>query len=148
MSQDRKHFVHAAAPLFAAALAVGLVTVIIAPAQAGEGGSRWGNPCDTRDTCSADPAKFAAFRDNGPVKAREYVGELRWGSGGAPDDVYVITKTVGSRELAAAKPCEVRDACSGGQRAYKLVRSGPTGTEMTTAGGAEGMRVANHPAQK
>jgi len=97
-----------------------------------------GNPCDVRDACSADPGKYAAHRENANVKAREYVGEMRWGTGGAPDDVYVISRTVGSRDFSGAKPCEVRDACGGGQQAWKTVRSGPSVHEAPPVAGDEG----------
>jgi hypothetical protein len=93
-------------------------------ASAGEGIR--GNPCDVRDTCSSDPARYEAHRVDANVKAREYIGEMRWGTGGAPDDVYVISRTVGSRDFSAAKPCETRDACNAGSQSWKVVRSGPS----------------------
>lgn len=134
--------------LIVAAFTLGLVAVFVPHENAGASESRWANPCDTRDTCSADPDKYATYRDNGQIKAREYVAEMRWGTGGAPDDAYVISKTVASRDLANAKPCHVRDACIGGQQTYKVVRSGPSGTESTTAAKSDGVKVATEPAQK
>lgn len=148
MKEVMRKFEQSPIQLIVAAFTLGLVAVSVPHADAGAAESRWGNPCDTRDTCSADPAKHAAYRDNGQIKAREYVAEMRWGTGGAPDDAYIITKTVGSRDFADAKPCHVRDACIGGQAAYKVVRSGPSGTEMTTAAQSEGVKVANEPAKK
>lgn len=148
MSESTKVFDRSVLQLCAAALSVGIVAISVPPTDADAADARWGNPCDTRDTCSADPAKYAAFRDNGPVKAREYVGEMRWGTGGAPDDVYVITRTVGSREFAGAKPCDVRDVCSNGQETYKVVRSGPSDSVIATAARAGGVQVANQPAHK
>lgn len=120
----------------------------VPPAGVGAAEKTWGNPCDTRDLCSADPGKYVDHRDNGPIKAREYVGEMRWGTGGAPDDVYVVTRTVGSREFAGAKPCQVRDACITGHEASKIVRSGPSGTEPPVAKQGESVQAANQPAQK
>lgn len=129
----------------AAALTVGAFAV--PPAAVDAAGVNWSNPCDTRDTCSADPAKYAGHRDNANVKAREYVGEMRWGTGGAPDDVYVISRTVGSREFVGAKPCETRDACYSGQQSWKVVRSGPS-VEVAPVAKGDGVNVANTPAQK
>jgi len=132
--------------LSAAAFVIGIVAAIVphADAVAGDSASRRGNPCDTRDTCSADPAKYVSLRENGPVKAREHVGEMRWCGGGPPADMYVVSKTVGSRDFANAKPCDVRDACSNGQQTYKVVRVGPAGEEITTAA----VKVADKPDQK
>lgn len=149
MNEVTQKYGRSAAQSIAAAFAVGLVALAVPRADAGDGvNSRWGNPCDTRDTCSADPAKYAAFRENGPVKAREYVGEMRWGTGGAPDDVYIIARTVGSREFAGAKPCEVHDACINSQQSYQVVRVGPTGDGISTARKTDDVQVANQRAQK
>lgn len=148
MKEVMQKFERSPIQLIVAAFALGLVAVSVPHADAGAAESRWANPCDTRDTCSTDPEKYAASRDSGPVKAREYVGEMRWGTGGAPDDVYVISKTVASRDFAEVKPCHVRDACIGGQQAYKVVRSGPSVTEVTTADRVGGVKVANQPAHK
>lgn len=131
-----------------AAVAIGVVTCLSQPVSAGEPTSRWSNSCDTRDTCSADPGKYADYRDNGPVKAREYVGEMRWGTGGAPEDVYVVTRTVGSRNFAGAKPCQVRDACITGHEAPKVVRRGPGGSEPPIAKQIDSVQVANQPEKK
>ena len=138
------------AQLTAAAFAAGVLVITMQPVHAADASSanRWGNPCDTRDTCSADPAKYAASRENGPVKAREYVGEMRWGTGGAPDNVYIISKTVGSREFTGAKPCEVRDACINSQQSYQVVRVGPTSDGISTARKTGDVQAANQRTQK
>jgi hypothetical protein len=122
-------------------------TLAVPMMNAVAGENRWGNPCDIRDTCSAEPGKYVIHRDNANIKAREYVGEMRWGTGGAPDDVYVISKTVGSRDFAGAKACETRDACSAGQKSWKIVRNGPSLEAQPVAKG-DGTNVANTPAQK
>lgn len=147
MKEVKQQSKRAAVSLSAVALAVGMVVAMIQPVSAGQT-IQGGNPCDVRDTCSADPGKYVDYRDNGPIKAREYVGEMRWGTGGAPDDVYVVTRTVGSRNFAGAKPCQVRDACIVGHDAPKLVRSGPTGSEIPTAKQIESVQAASQPAQK
>lgn len=131
----------------AVTIAVAVAAFTISPAKAADE-SRWGNPCDTRDVCSADPIKHAALSESSPVKAREYVGEMHWGTGGAPDDVYVISKTVGSREFADTEVCEVRDACDAGQQAWKTVRVGPSGTKVPTAKQGNAQNVANTPIAK
>ena len=148
MNEVMPKFERSPIQLIFAAFALGLVAVSVPHADAVAGEGRWGNPCDTRDMCSADPAKYAAFRDNGPVKAREHVGEMRWTNSEPPKDAYIVSRTVGSRDFAGAKPCQVRDACIGGDQTYKVVRSGPSGTESTTAARADGVKVANQPARK
>jgi hypothetical protein len=147
MKQVMQQWERATVSMSAVALAVGMVVAAIQPVSAGQT-AQGSNPCDVRDTCSADPGKYVDYRDNGPIKAREYVGEMRWGTGGAPDDVYVVTRTVGSREFAGAKPCQVRDACIMGHEASKIVRSGPSGTEPPVAKQGESVQAANQPAQK
>lgn len=147
MKQVMQQWERATVSMSAVALAVGMVVAAIQPVSAGQT-AQGSNPCDVRDTCSADPGKYVDYRDNGPIKAREYVGEMRWGTGGAPDDVYVVTRTVGSREFAGAKPCQVRDACITGHEASKIVRSGPSGTEPPVAKQGESVQAANQPAQK
>jgi hypothetical protein len=134
--------------IMAPALALSIGAFALPPAAAEAAGNSWGNPCDSRDTCSADPAKYADHRENGPVKAREYVGEMRWGTGGAPDDVYVVTRTVGSRNFAGARICDVRDACITGHEAPKLVRGGPSGTEIPMAKQIDSVHVSNPPVNK
>ncbi len=148
MKAVTKKFDRSAVQLIAAAFAASLVSIAVPSTDVGAAESRWATPCDTRDTCSADPEKYATHRDNGQIKAREYVAEMRWGTGGAPDDAYVISKTVASRDFANAKPCHVRDACIGGQASYKVVRSGPSGAESTTAAKSDGVKVATEPAKK
>jgi hypothetical protein len=149
MNEVTQKYERSAAQLIAAAFAVGLVAVAVPRADAGDSvTSRWGNPCDTRDACSADPAKYAAFRDSGPVKAREYVGEMQWTNSEPPKDAYIVSKTVGSRDLAVAKACEVRDACTSTSAAYKVVRVGPSGDEISTAKKADDVQVANQRIQK
>jgi hypothetical protein len=149
MNQVTQKYGRSAAQSIAAAFAVGFVAVAAPRADAGDSvTSRWGNPCDTRDMCSSDPAKYAVFRENGPVKAREYVGEMRWGTGGAPDDVYIISRTVGSREFSGAKPCEVRDACINKEQSYQVVRVGPTVDEISTARKPDDVKMANQRIQK
>jgi hypothetical protein len=143
-----QQFRHSAIQLAFAAIAIGLVAVFSHPVSASESTGRGSNPCDTRDTCSADPGRYAEYRDTGPVKAREYVGEMRWGTGGAPDDVYVVTRTVGSRNFASANPCQVRDACITGHEAPKVVRGGPGGAEPPTAKQINSVQVANQPEKK
>lgn len=143
-----KKFDRPAVQLLAAAIAASVVSLSVPSAEVFAGENRWGNPCDVRDVCSADPAKFAAYRENGMIKAREYVGEMRWGGGGAPDDVYVISKTVGSRDFANSTPCDMRDACINGKQTYQIVRSGPSATDVTTAAKADGVKVANDPSPK
>lgn len=147
MKEVKQQSKRAAVSLSAVALAVGMVVAMIQPVSAGQT-IQGGNPCDVRDTCSADPGRYVDHRDNGPIKAREYVGEMRWGTGGAPDDVYVVTRTVGSRDFAGAKPCEVRDACITGQEASKIVRSGPSGAEPPVAKRSESVQAANQPVRK
>lgn len=147
MNEVRKQFERRAWLFAALAFTLSVSAFAVQPANVDAAQSTLGNPCDTRDTCSADPAKYAAQRDNAIVKAREYVGEMRWGTGGAPDDVYVISKTVGSRDFAGAKACETRDACSAGQQSWKIVRNGPSLEAQPVAKG-DGTNVANTPAQK
>ena len=131
----------------AVAFAVSVSAFAVQPADVDAAGNAWSNPCDTRDTCSASPARYAAHRESANVKAREYVGEMRWGTGGAPDDVYVISRTVGSREFVGAKPCETRDACYTGPHSWKVVRSGPS-LDATPVAKGDGVNIATTPAQK
>lgn len=147
MNEVRKQFERRTWMISAVALAVSVSAFAVQPANVDAAQSIAGNPCDTRDTCSSDPAKYAAQRDNATVKAREYVGEMRWGTGGAPDHVYVISKTVGSRDFAGAKSCEARDACSAGDQRWKIVRNGPFLEAQPVAKG-DGVNVANTPAHK
>lgn len=147
MNEIRKQFERRTWLVSAVAFAVSVSAFAVQPANVDAAQSTLGNPCDTRDICSADPAKYATHRDNAIVKAREYVGEMRWGTGGAPDDVYVISKTVGSRDFAGAKPCETRDACSVGDQSWKIVRNG-TSLEAQPVAKGDGTNVANTPAQK
>lgn len=147
MNEVLKQFERRAWLVSALTLTLGASAFAVQPADVDAADSIWGNPCDTRDACSADPAKYTAHRDNANIKAREYVGEMRWGTGGAPDDVYVISKTVGSRDFTGAKACETRDACSAGQQSWKIVRNGPSLEAQPVAKG-DGTNVANTPAQK
>lgn len=147
MHEVHKQFQRSAWLTLALAVSVSVSAFAVQPANVDAAQSTLSNPCDTRDTCSADPAKYAAHRDNAIVKAREYVGEMRWGTGGAPDDVYVISKTVGSRDFAGAKACETRDACSARQQSWQIVRNGPSLKAQPVAKG-DGTNVANTPAQK
>lgn len=148
MNQVMQQFERAALQLSFAAVAIGIVAVMVSPVQAADAAASRSTPCDTRDTCSADPGRYAEYRDTGPVKAREYIGEMRWGTGGAPDDVYVVTRTVGSRNFASANPCQVRDACITGHEAPKVVRGGPGGAEPPTAKQINSVQVANQPEKK
>jgi hypothetical protein len=149
MNEVIQQYERSTAQMIAAAFAVGLLALGVQHADAGDGvTSRWGNPCDTRDMCSADPAKYAAFRDSGPVKAREYVGEMQWTNSEPPKDAYIVSKTVGSRDLAVARACEVRDSCTGTPAAYKVVRVGPAGDEISTAKKTADFQVANQRIQK
>lgn len=147
MKEVKQQWKPATVSMSAVALAVGMVVAMIQPVSAGQK-IHESNPCDVRDTCSADPGKYVDYRENGPIKAREYVGEMRWGNGGAPDDVYVVTRTAGSRDLAGAKPCQVRDACINGQEPHKVVRNGPSGAEIPMAKQVESVQVSTQPAQK
>jgi hypothetical protein len=125
MTQVPKALIRHAWSIPTLALAGSMLAFFVPATVASAGEGIRGNPCDVRDTCSSDPAKYEAHREDASIKAREYVGEMRWGTGGAPDDVYVISRTVGSRDFLTAKPCETRDDCNAGPQGWKVVRSGP-----------------------
>ncbi len=147
MIEVLKSFQRLAWSIPAMALAAG-IAAYTTPSVVGAADSIWGNPCDVRDTCSSDPGKYAAHRENVTVKAREYIGEMRWGTGGAPDDVYVISKTVGSRDFAGAKPCEVRDNCGAELKTWKNVRRGPSVHDVAPVANDDGLILANTTSQE
>jgi hypothetical protein len=76
------------------------------------------------------------------------VGEMQWTNSEPPKDAYIVSKTVGSRDLAVARACEVRDSCTGTPAAYKVVRVGPAGDEISTAKKTADFQVANQRIQK
>lgn len=130
MTQVPKALIRHAWSIPTLALAGSMLAFAVPATVASAGEGIRGNPCDVRDTCSSDPVRYAEHRSNATVKAREYIGEMRWGTGGAPDDVYVISKTVGSRDFADARPCESRDACAVVHQGWKTVRSGPSARDV------------------
>lgn len=142
MTQVPKALIRHARSIPILALAGSMLAFAVPASVASAGEGIRGNPCDVRDTCSSDPARYVAHRDDSNIKAREYVGEMRWGTGGAPDNVYVISRTVGSRDFSAAKPCETRDACNAGPQSWKVVRSGPS-VDVRHVANQEGRSAAN-----
>lgn len=132
---------------------IALSAVAVVLAVAGSGWTRaqaapGGNPCDTRDECSANPGRYAAYRDDSMVKAREYVADMNWTGGGPPDNAIVLSRVVKSTDMNGATPCDVRDTCVGGIEARKVVRVGPTGNDAAVARGVAGDRIAVTPIQK
>lgn len=118
------------------------------PSAQAEPVQRWGNPCDSRDECSANPGRYAAYRDDAMVKAREYVADMNWTGGGPPDSAVVLSRVVKSTDMSGATPCNVRDTCIGGIEARKVVRVGPTGDDVAVARGVAGDRIAVTPIPK
>ncbi len=110
-------------------------------AQAETTGRNWGNPCDTRDLCSADPARYSAYREDSMVKSYEYVAEMNWTAGGPPASAVVATRVLKSADAGSTAPCDVRDACQDRTSTWKVVRVGPAAGDTAVAG-AGGDRIA------
>ena len=132
-------------------IALSAITVVLAVASGGLSYAQAalvGNPCDTRDECSANPGRYATYRDDTMVKAREYVADMNWTSGGPPDDAFVLTRVVKSTDMSGAVSCNVRDECVGRIGTWKVVRVGPVGDGAALAHKATGDHVAATPVRK
>lgn len=130
-------------------IALSAVSVVLMVASGGASHAHAaGNPCDIRDQCSAEPGRYAAYRDDAMVKAREYVADMNWTGGGPPDSAVVLSRVVKAYDMSGAAQCDMRDECSRHADALKVVRVGPPVGDAVVARDGNGVRVATTPAQK
>ncbi len=132
-------------------IALSAITVVLAVVGGGwtyAQAAPVGSPCDTRDECSANPGRYAAYRDDSMIKAREYVADMNWTGGGPPDDAVVLTRVIKSPDMIGAVSCNVRDECVGRIGTWKVVRAGPTGDSTALAHKATAGQVAATPVGK